>query len=186
MVQYYERFISLETKGILDPSSNSDLYCLHTVFLPIMQVTMDKFYLELRMQRKRRSTKNPNYPKGERGGNRKVRGVDCLVVSLVPSNTAHSFLAGTHRRKRIYTMLPSAGTPLTASNLDDLRIIGTGYWAAHKPESFEPRAWEQDPVQTGAGRARRSRMVARKNPSTPEEHYRVFRQATRLLSARGQ
>ena len=99
MVQYYARFISLETKGILDPSSNSDLYCLHTVFLPIMQVTMDNFYLELRMQRKRRSTKKKNYPKGERGGTERGGRLTALLYHWCPlTRHIHSWQGRTTER----------------------------------------------------------------------------------------
>jgi hypothetical protein len=64
MVSCFERWTTMEAMGILDPTSHVDLFCLHRIFLPIMQVTMDLFYEQLRGQMKSRSTKNPNYPAG--------------------------------------------------------------------------------------------------------------------------
>ena len=58
-MKYYIRFRALEAEGILVLSSNVDLFCLHSVFLPAIQYTMDRFYTSLRVQRKSRSTKNP-------------------------------------------------------------------------------------------------------------------------------
>jgi hypothetical protein len=55
---------ALEAMDILDPRNHIDIFCLHQVFIPVIQVTMDRFYLALRNQLKRRSTKNPNYPAG--------------------------------------------------------------------------------------------------------------------------
>jgi hypothetical protein len=64
MVQYFETFKALEGMGILDPRSDIDIFYLHQIFVPIIRETMDRFYLSLQMQKKRKSTKNPNYPPG--------------------------------------------------------------------------------------------------------------------------
>ena len=82
-------------------------------------------------------------------------------------------------------MRPSVGKPITPGQVGDLEVIGMGYWAQHHPASLQPRPWEQDPVRTAAGRARRARVVARHSPTTTEEEYREFRECTRNLSERG-
>jgi hypothetical protein len=64
MVAFFERFNRLEAQGLLDPIDTCDIFCLCTVFLPVMQVTMDDFYAAMSKQRKRKSTRNPNYPAG--------------------------------------------------------------------------------------------------------------------------
>jgi len=65
LVRFYERFHALEVEGILDPRCVKDLFCLHRVFLPEIQNVMDRHYTSLRMQKKTKSTRNPNYPAGE-------------------------------------------------------------------------------------------------------------------------
>lgn len=155
LVQYFVRFSTMEIDGLLDPRNNTDLFCLHEIFLPVIQVTMNRHYESLKLQKKRKSTRNPAYP------------------------------AGTHRRSHLYASVPSCAKAITARRAERLSAIGLSYWAQQRPASLAPRVWEVDPVVTPAGRARRARFVARKAPGTLEEEFHIFRWCTLDLSARG-
>ena len=83
----------------LDPSSHLDVFCLHRVFLPSIQATMDRHYESLKVQKKRKSTLNPSYP------------------------------AGTYRRSHLYESAPSCAKAITATTAARLRAVGLAYWA---------------------------------------------------------
>mmetsp|Transcript_82335 Transcript_82335/g.160644 ORF Transcript_82335/g.160644 Transcript_82335/m.160644 type:complete len:401 (-) Transcript_82335:117-1319(-) len=155
LVKYYVRFMSLETAGILDPRSPVDLFCLHRVFLPSIQHTMNRHYKSLKLQKKRRSTLNPSYPEG------------------------------THRRSHIYKMHPSLAKRITATNAAGLRAVGMAYWAINRPVALANRPWEVDPVHTCAGRRKRARIITRRAPATLEEEYEIYRLLTLRISALG-
>ena len=64
MVKYYERFQRMVSDGVLDIHCNLDLFCLHQVFVPVIQKDLEKHFAALRMQKKSKSTRNPNFPSG--------------------------------------------------------------------------------------------------------------------------
>jgi hypothetical protein len=155
LVSYYDRFQLLEAEGHLHPTRNLDLFCLHSVFLPAIKYSMKRHYESLKMQKKRKSTKNPDYPNG------------------------------THRRSHLYTMMPSMATRLTQEQARRLRDIGFEHWLRGRPASLDQRPWEVDPVSSLEGREIRAQLLTSRNPATEEEEYRVFRRCTIRLSARG-
>ena len=152
---FFVRFSRLESEGVLNPKTPPDLFCLQTIFLPAIQKILDRHYSSLRMQKKRKSTKNPSYP------------------------------TGTHRRDHIYAMAPSRSRRITATQAVELRAIGVNHWVQNKPSSLTPRPWEIDPVQTQEGREKRARFMSRHASSTLEDEYRLFRWCTLHLSSRG-
>jgi hypothetical protein len=155
LVPFFVRFQSLESEGVLNPKIPLDLFCLHSTFLPTIQKVLDRHYSSLRMQKKRKSTKNPTYP------------------------------TGTHRRDHIYAMGPSFSRRITATQAEALRAIGVNHFVQNKPSSLAPRPWEIDPVQTQEGREKRARFMSRHAASTLEEKYRLYRWCTLHLSSRG-
>lgn len=156
LVEFYERFKMLESNNDLDPNDPSDLFCLHFIFLPAIQSKMDRHYMSLRMQKKRRSTLNPAYPRG------------------------------THRRSHIYEMYPSCGRPVSEADIVRLRDMAVAFWMQTNPASLLSRPWEIDPVVTVSGRAKRARFMGRRVSATLEEAYKHVRWCTRDLASRGQ
>ena len=82
-MNFFDRFKELEGAGILDASSNTDLFCLHATFIPEIQELQARHYRGVAFEKKKKSTKDPAYP------------------------------AGTSRRRRLYEIRPSLATELT-------------------------------------------------------------------------
>ena len=68
LVSYFERFRELEGAGILDASSNVDLFCLHATFVPEIRDVQARHFRGVTFQNKRKLTKDPAYPAGTHGG----------------------------------------------------------------------------------------------------------------------
>ena len=108
-MSYFERFRELEGAGILDASSNVDLFCLHATFVPEIRDVQARHYRGVTFQKKRKSTKDPAYP------------------------------AGTHRRRHLYVNQPSLATELTEDQAQRVAAAGTQYWEQNRPASLRPR-----------------------------------------------
>lgn len=65
--KYYEEWKSLEGLGLLVAGRHADpldLFCLATVYLPLIKRDADEHFMAMALRRKRTSTRNPDFPRG--------------------------------------------------------------------------------------------------------------------------
>ena len=112
LVGLFEEFQSLERRNLLragDRSDPLDLYCLHQAYLPKVRLVYKNFYSARSKQPKRRSTKNPNYPRG------------------------------VYTRYELYSCWEKAGYPISAAQINAWEQVGLAAWGprSHAPRPHE-------------------------------------------------
>lgn len=97
--KYKKLFELLEGVGALDRRNPEHIFSLITVFSPSISKDVDRFYRALRLSKKERDTRNPNFPRG------------------------------TTRRTQLYHEHQSLLFPCSAPQVDTIRIAGEQHFA---------------------------------------------------------
>ena len=96
--KYKEEFRLLETLGAFVKHDPVDVFCLTSVYFNCLKEDLDAHYNAMRLRKKKKDTKTPDFP------------------------------VGTRRRSSLYSHGVDCGTPLTTSDIDAVAEVGSTHF----------------------------------------------------------